>query len=411
MKNETTRDAAVTICAINYLSKALVLQESYKRFHPDNDFFILLIDMKNDRVERSHPDTHFLWFEDLDIPNKFKYALMYDIIELNTNVKPSILKQLLKNYNTVLYIDPDIEVFGFLGPVYQQLEKSSIVVTPHTLTPILDGHNPSDIDFSRFGSYNLGFLGVRQCDEALRFLDWWSERCLKLGFYEPQSGLAVDQKWIDLAPSFFPDLWILRNPGLNVAFWNLHERKLSCKDGVWYVNEEYPLYFFHFSSFNEHDFELIANKQDRFVRGGRPDVIPLAESYAAKIRACPINYSALRYSFDYFDTGYFITATTRRVYATLVDRFPDENPLSADSSFYRFARKKGLARASYKAQKRENFKDLDKHSLSIKMYNCGLRLLFRAFGAQKYFAAMRYMAYISSIRNQKDVFLKEKYGS
>jgi hypothetical protein len=192
--------AAVTICALNYLGRALVLRDSFLALHPKSDFYIVLVDRKDAGVATAHREVELIWVEDLGVPQFNQAALKFDIIELSTNVKPTALKMLLGRYQSVLYIDPDIRVYAPLTPIFAALESHAIAVTPHALTPILDGNSPSDEDFSRFGSFNLGFIGVHKCDEAFAFLDWWSERCLKLGFYEPQSGLAVDQKWVDLSP-------------------------------------------------------------------------------------------------------------------------------------------------------------------------------------------------------------------
>ena len=57
----------------------------------------------------------------------------------------------------------------------------------------------------------------------------------------------MDQKWGDLFPSFVDGAKILRHPGYNIAYWNLHERKIkgSSKKG-WTANGK-PLRFLHFS--------------------------------------------------------------------------------------------------------------------------------------------------------------------
>lgn len=397
--------AAVTICATNYMAKALALRESYLSFHPKSDFYILIVDRKHDRFKSLEPDVNILWVEDLGIKDFSHYAMKFDIIELNTNVKASILSLLLLDYNMVLYLDPDIYFYGTLEPVLRELESNSIVVTPHTLTPVMDGKVPSDIDFLRMGAFNLGFVGVAKCKEAFRFLDWWSKRCLEFGFYEPQAGLAVDQKWIDLAPSFFPGLKILRDPGLNVAFWNLHERAISRRDKIWVVNNEWPLRFFHFSSFNLEKPHVIAKKQSRFADESRPDLHELLDSYAATFRENETeSYSSCNYGFNYFDDGMYVTPSLRRFYAALESQFPrNEDPFSHGSYLQRFAIAQGLAGKKYKMSKQPTFKEIGKYSMSVRAISIMLRYTLRVVGPNRYFFLMRYLAHISSIRNQPDV--------
>ena len=397
--------AAVTICATNFLGKALVLRNSYLAVHPESDFYILIIDKKHTRVHERAPDVRILWAEDLGIAGFLHYAFKFDVIELSTSVKPVVLSLLLVHYNRVLYLDPDICVYAKLDPVLEGLASHSIVVTPHTLTPVMDGSTPSDIEFLRFGAFNLGFIGVSKCEEAFAFLDWWSKRCLAHGYYEPQLGLAVDQKWVDLGPSFFPGMKILRDPGLNVAFWNLHERIVSSRDGVWLVNEQAPLRFFHFSSFSPDNPHAIARKQSRFVPGSRPDLHELMDSYAAELRENGNEYAGCHYGFDYFDDGICVSPSLRRFYAALESKFPrEENPFCHGSAFQRFALSHGLAGGKYTISSQPTFKEIGAYSTATRIISLGLRSILRVVGPNRYFSLMKYLAYISSIRNQGGVF-------
>jgi hypothetical protein len=397
--------AVVTICARNYIAKAKVLQKSYLEFHPDHDFFIVLMDKRDEAFEASHKGNNLIWVEDIGIPDFYKYAFMFDIIEFSTNVKPSALKMLLERYQKVLYIDPDIQVFDYLAPVFESLDQFSIVVTPHSLSPIMDGKHPDDVDFLRFGAYNLGFVGVSNCLEAFNFLDWWSARCLKFGFYEPQLGLAVDQKWIDLAPSYFPNLKILRDPGLNLSFWNLHERFLKKENNRWLVNKNSPLYFIHFSSFDADSPSAIASKQDRFLSGARADVVELYAQYANLLKAQGVDRDIhITYSFDYFEDGVFITAAMRRFYAGLLDRFADDvNPFKGNSAVRNFGEKKGLVSRKISLSKRQNFKNLSEYSTQLKIIYFILRILLKVLGPVRYFALMRLLPKLSSLRSQQQV--------
>ena len=79
----------------------------------------------------------------------------------------------------------------------------------------------------------------------------------KLGNIDVTEGIFVDQKWINLFPCFSDDIRILRLPGCNMAYWNLHERKLSKSVDGWLVNDLSRLMFFHFSNLDPLDKEGI----------------------------------------------------------------------------------------------------------------------------------------------------------
>ncbi|WP_301103000.1 hypothetical protein [Propionivibrio sp.] len=399
------RVAVVTICAKNYFAKAKVLQQSYLDHHPEHFFYILLVDRKDENFAALHTDCNLIWVEDLGIPGVLKYAFMYDIIEFSTNVKPVALRSLLGKYDEVLYIDPDIQIFDHLTPVFDALAKHSIVITPHALSPVLDGKSPNDIDFLRFGAYNLGFIGVSNCKEAFEFLDWWSSRCLSHGFYEPQTGLAVDQKWIDLVPAYFPGVKIMREPGLNLSFWNLHERFLSKVDGHWLVNDIHKLYFIHFSSFDESEPGAIAMKQNRFSPEEREDVLPLYAAYAQLLnRHKAKEYKSMSYSFDFFDDGVYITAAMRRFYACLQVKFDAvSNPFASNSTVRKWGESKGLVSRKILPMQRQNFKSLENYGTQLKVIYFFLRIILRIVGPIRYFSLMRLLPSLSSIRGQARV--------
>jgi len=397
--------AAITICAKNYFAKAKVLQQSYMKFHPKHTFYILIMDKKDDVFANRHQSSNILWVEELGIPDLYKHAFTYDVIEFSTNVKPTALGFLLEKHNKALYIDPDMEIFDNLAPVFDALDNHAITITPHSLTPILDGKHPNDIDFLKFGAYNLGFVGVSSCQEALSFLDWWSSRCLEFGFYEPQLGLAVDQKWIDLVPSYFPTTKIMREPGLNLSFWNLHERFLTKNNNHWFVNGTSPLYFIHFSSFDIENPEAIASKQNRFQIGDREDVLELYQEYAKKLKVQDTeNYLSNPYGFDYFEDGVYITPAMRRFYAATLKRFEDvANPFKVDSRVRLFGERKGLVSKKIHPKSRQNFKNMEDYSTQLKIIYLMLRVILKVLGPVRYFALMRLLPQLSSIRNQERV--------
>jgi hypothetical protein len=402
MKNEL---AGLTICAKNYFAKAKVLRSSFLEMHPNDEFFIVVMDRRDNDFSSRHPDINIIWVEDLPINNLYQHAFSYDIIEFSTNVKATVLKQLLNQYGKALYIDPDIQIYSHLTPVIDALDQHSITITPHTLTPIFDGKQPNDVDFLKFGAYNLGFVGVSNSEEALNFLDWWSARSLATGYYEPQLGLAVDQKWVDLVPAYFPSTKIMREVGLNLAFWNLHERSLSKKDNKWFVNDKSPLYFIHFSSFDISNPTAIASKQNRFMQGDRPDVNELFEKYAVSLKVQDTEvYAKNTYSFDFFEDGVYITAAMRRFYACLGDKFStEENPFSPNSKARKFGEKKGLVSTKILPPNRQDFKSISKYNKELKVIYFLMRVTLKVVGPIRYFALMRLLPYLSSIRNQKEV--------
>ena len=210
--------AGCTIVSPNYLPYARTLAASYLAQHPGQRFFVLIVADLDDSAPFAGEAFTTVLLRTIGLRDLRAEAMKYDILELNTNVKPTFLQHLLTRYelDAIAYLDPDIFVYAPLEPVWGELEAgATAVLTPHITTPILDGRSPSEQDLLYNGTFNLGFVAVRNCAEGLGLLSWWEQRCLELGFSEGRTGLFVDQKWMNLAPVLFVGVASLRDAGLN----------------------------------------------------------------------------------------------------------------------------------------------------------------------------------------------------
>src|SRR5216683_4319662 len=192
---------ACTIVSANYLHFGWTLAESFLKLHPDDEFHLLLVDRIPEDFTSRDSRVHVHEVEKLGLPTFRSLAFKFDILELNTGVKPSFLKHLFAlGADKVIYFDPDIYVFNSVELIYEALESASIVLTPHILSPTPDVEHVYEKGLLRTGVFNLGFVAVSNSAQGLSFLDWWEERCLKFGFQDLWAGLFVDQKWVDLVP-------------------------------------------------------------------------------------------------------------------------------------------------------------------------------------------------------------------
>jgi hypothetical protein len=277
-----------TLCSNNYLAQAKTLGDSLIEQNPNYEFVIGLVDRKRADLDYDFFQPHrIIEVEEIGIPNFGELCKRYGIIELNTAVKPFLFQYLLESdadLEGVTYLDPDIMVFGSLDPIYDELNQRSMVLTPHALSPIpLDDHRPQENVFLAYGVYNLGFIAVANVGEGKRFLDWWGERTFKFGDISAEQGLFVDQLWLNLATVFFENVKVSSNPGLNVSYWNLHERNISRKKNAFVVNEVFPLVFYHFSSYKPSEPSRMSPYQDRYSFESRPDVAKLFDIYNEKL--------------------------------------------------------------------------------------------------------------------------------
>lgn len=395
-----------TACSVNYLAKALAMCKSALDHHPDSALIILLADTRRPIV---HLDSRvqIIWAEDINYPDYLQCAFKYNIIEFNTALKPFAALKFLDCYKKVIYLDPDVCVFAPLASVIATLDEYSSVFTPHAVSPYHGAGRPSDQDLLRFGCFNLGFFAVNDTANAKLMLAWWHHQCHDNCFYDPQTGLGVDQKWIDLAPAFFEGVHIIKDIGLNVAFWNLHERRLSKSPDGWRVNDIVPLCFVHFSSFVESDRDIVADKQTRHAPGTRLDFSEVGDVYRQYLNAAKkiVTIDNNNYGYAQFDNGLSISPSLRRFYAVhKVDRFNNlVDPFIATGPIYSFAEKNYLISFKAAVVAHTNFKAVTGYSREQRIIATAFRLMLRVLGPDRYFTLLRYLAHYSSILNQADL--------
>jgi hypothetical protein len=274
---------AFTICSNNYLAQAKTLGDSFLEFHPDWKFVIGLVDLYDSDFDYSFFDN----FEIIKVSNikvqDFEEIIgKYNIVEINTAVKPSFIKHIFTNYNAdkLIYLDPDILIISHFDEVISMLDSVDIIITPHICSPIDDDLAPTDYHTLRGGVYNLGFIGLARYPNVSDFINWWDLRVGKYGYCDFSRNMFYDQKWIDYLPSLWDNYHIIKHLGYNMANWNLHERKItSFNNNLIVINSEYSLRFFHFSGYKYNNPNKIASYLTRYDFDSRPDLVFLFSKY------------------------------------------------------------------------------------------------------------------------------------
>jgi len=275
-----SKQACLTIVSKNYLSAARVLCDSFLEHHPNAEFYVALADEIDGYFDLAEERFKLLSLAEINLPQADIFPYQYNILELNTAIKPFALAYLLEHtdVNEICYIDPDIWIHRPLDEVWNALKKHSIVLTPHMRAPFDDGASPSEVQILQSGTYNLGFIGLRNNATAKELLRWWAEKMYLGCVVDIPEGLFVDQKWMDLVPGYVGDTYILRDPSYNVAYWNLHERHVSQKNGK-YLVENLPLAFFHFSGYDPQQPNKLSKHQSRHGLNVLPVVKRLCDEY------------------------------------------------------------------------------------------------------------------------------------
>ncbi len=312
----------------SYLPKARVLASSLKNMHPDWTFVVLLSDVLPDGWNADDwPFDHVLLLSELGIPEWRSWAFGHTVVELCTAVKGPGARLLIERFKPekILYLDPDIRVYGSLAPLERMLDEHAVLLTPHLLDPestptaIVD----NEVCALKHGVYNLGFYAATTSGQGRAFIEWWADRLMTHCIADIPGGLFTDQRWCDLAPGFFDRLEIVRDRGYNVATWNVaHRRIKQMPDGAWMAGGV-PLRFYHFTGYDSGD----GTGALEHYAADQPSAFALWDDYGSALVAAGQGrpqFTAWEYA--QFSNGVQITVAMRRLYRSRPDlqqAFPD----------------------------------------------------------------------------------------
>ncbi len=338
-----------TSITLNYLPKARILAQTLKQFHPDWTFHLLICERSDVLTREADPIIiekdlfdRVVWLNEMDIPDLSTWVFKHSVVELCTAVKGYYLHSLAQQgVEKILYIDPDIAVFNSLDQLDTLLADNGILLIPHLVDYTDDPHSIENNEIAgtlRHGVFNFGFLGVNaKRKDGACFVEWWWKRLYDYCYADYDRGLFTDQKWGDLIPSFFADYFIIRDPGYDVASWNLDCRQISFNSaGQMLINGQHPLRFYHFTGY---DSGAGMGMIDYLTTGGNNAVVrELWDWYNYKLNANG-HAELVRHpcSYDYFENGKKILKEMRLLYRNRLDlqqRFTDPFTTSAGDSYY-----------------------------------------------------------------------------
>lgn len=250
---DSTHPCLLTIGTCNRRAGIMALVDSFKRCHPAAKIFVCLVDRPTKEMPPLDiPETVF-FADEISLPGGRRFLFKYDAFELCCALKPFAIAHVAEQHGAakLLYLDSDILV---LSSFWDDLEAAwgehSVLLTPHLV------QLPSDVplelqrSLAQHGAYNGGFIAVNSDAESKRFLHCWSNLLARLCTFDPMNNIYVDQRWLDLLTASSDTVGVLRDPGLNVAYWNLHERRLTVDNSNSWRVDGRSLKFFHFSGFH-----------------------------------------------------------------------------------------------------------------------------------------------------------------
>lgn len=319
-----------SIAAKNYLPRVRVLANSLREHHPELRLQVLLVDELAGELDPATEPYDLLPFARLGMTEQRQFCFRYDIKQRAAALKPYLLEHLLdQGHQHVLFLDPDMLVTAPLSPLLEASRQQAILLTPHLLQPASGPQAAErELEMLRAGQFNGGVIGVSNEPQGRAFLTWWQERLVQHAQNSVAEGMYYDQRWLDLAPALFERLGVLRNPGCNLAHWNLAEHPLNQKGEKFYCGNQLCR-LVHFSGFDPLRPELLSGHAEWLDPRGNSTLLELMHSYSRRLLDAG-HEQALGWhsSWEHFANGQPITAEMRSLYRRTTRAWPLEDPFA-----------------------------------------------------------------------------------
>lgn len=327
-----------------YLPKARVLAKTLKEVHPDWHFTCVVADQCEPGMDwAAEPFDAVMTPDDLGVSDDPGWLFRHNVVELCTAVKSiALLKLFEQGAQKVVFLDPDIAVFGSLEETVQRLDRNPVILTPHQIVPQegLANVMHHELYSMKYGVFNLGFLAVANRGQGVGFAEFWRDRLTTLCFDEVCNGMYTDQKWCDFVPVFFPETHVLRDPACNVSTWNLTRRLVAGSLADGFTVNGSPLKFYHYTSYDSGEGRAIIQRE-------HPDNAALKELWdwydEQLVADGQEELGSVPWFYDFFDNGERVTGEMRMAYRRIPgmrQRFP--NPFrTGEGSFLQWWKAEG----------------------------------------------------------------------
>lgn len=236
-----------TLFNYNYLSRGLVLYNSLKKTHKEFTLYIFTLDEKTRAyLQNMNPDNCVIVghneFEDQDL---LKVKSERTFAEYCWTCTSSVIRYAITKYNldSCTYLDADLYFYASPEIIFNELEQSSVGLTPHNYSKEYDKENVA-------GKYCVQFVYFRNNENGMMALEWWRERCIEWCYARMEKGRFGDQKYLDYFDQF-KGITDINNEGSGIAPWNIlrfdfyrnNENILYGKDKH---GKHFPVIFYHF---------------------------------------------------------------------------------------------------------------------------------------------------------------------
>ena len=230
----------------NYISRLNTLLFSLRKYSSDFTYYVVALDNETYCYFEYQPNCVSIAVEEIHdfYPELSRIKEERDPISYIFTLSPfypSFILEKFKELDHICSLDTDQYFFSSPSPIFDLLETHSVLITPHRFSKRL-----SELDYARFGEFNVSFQVFKRNEVGLSCLELWREQCASWCFDFEENNLYADQKYLDSwQKTFGNQVHVIQNKGLGLAPWNLENVHLQQKNRKIFVDED-VLILFHY---------------------------------------------------------------------------------------------------------------------------------------------------------------------
>jgi hypothetical protein len=230
----------------NYLSRGLALYHSLQQHAPGARLWVLCLS-----------EACYRTLAALDLPNLVARPLAEfeaadpevavtrstrSALEYYFTCSPAWMLFVMSNEpdaEWITYLDGDLFFFDKPDAIYEELREAAVAIIPHRFPPRIER-------LRKFGTYNVGWVGLRNDPEGRAVIRWWRAKCIDWCHDYVDGDRFADQGYLDSFPRLSSRVKVIEHIGANLAPWNVGNYRIDFRDGKVMLDAKSPLIFFHF---------------------------------------------------------------------------------------------------------------------------------------------------------------------
>jgi hypothetical protein len=159
---------------------------------------------------------------------------------------PRLAFERLKDASCAVWIDADTMFFSSPASMFDEIGDASVGLSPHRF-------HEGTAHLWRCGTFNAGCVYWRNDPVGRRCLRDWGDDCLTWCLDQIDfGGRFMNQGYLNRWPKRYPEVHVIRHPGVNLAPWNIDGHAVEAHGDSVRIDGA-PLVFYHFSLVEQDD--------------------------------------------------------------------------------------------------------------------------------------------------------------